>query len=201
MPLTSTALADGLGRVAGHLEAVAEDLNAADALIGDGDLGVSLTRIARAMRDVLPDLPDDVGQAFLKCVQAVTKVSGSSYATLLASALMSAAKATRGRREVPWSEVAALLDGASQAVQARGKAAQGDKTVIDAIAAAAAAADGKDDPLVILDAARNAVDEAIDQFRDLPNKVGRARIWADKSIGLDDPGMLAFKQMLEGLRS
>ena len=44
--------------------------------------------------------------ALLACAQAMTKVSGSSYGTLLATGLMAAAKATRGRTEVPWSETA-----------------------------------------------------------------------------------------------
>jgi dihydroxyacetone kinase-like protein len=30
-------------------------------------------------------------------------------------------------------------------------------------------------------------------------KVGRARIFGERSAGLDDPGMLAFREMLRGL--
>ena len=45
------------------------------------------------------------------------------------------------------------------------------------------------------------VQQTIDDFRDKPCQVGRARIFQDKSIGLDDPGMVAFKRLLEGLDS
>ena len=137
--------------------------------------------------------------AFMKCVQAITKVSGSSYATLVATALMSAAKACKGRTEVPWSEVPALLGGAAEAMMARGKSALGDKTVIDAVDAARAAAEGLDDPAAILTAMGQAVDDTLERMRDKPNRVGRARIWADKSIGLDDPGMVAFRRMIDGI--
>ena len=50
-----------------------------------------------------------------------------------------------GRTEVAWSETAALLRGALEAMMARGKAALGDKTVLDALDAAAGAAEGRTD--------------------------------------------------------
>ncbi len=82
---------------------------------------------------------------------------------------------------------------------ARGKSALGDKTVIDAVDAARAAAEGLDDPAAILEAVGKAVDETIERMRDRPNRVGRARIWAEKSVGLDDPGMVAFRRMIDGI--
>lgn len=199
MAITKAVLAAALARVCDRMEAAGDELNALDARIGDGDLGVTLTNCARGVRGVLDDLPDDLGPALMKCVQAITKVSGSSFATLLASALMSAAKATKGRTEVPWSEVAGLLDSAAATIQMRGKASPGDKTVLDAVAAAATAAAGLDQPEAIREAALAAVDATLAAYRDKPNKAGRARIWAEKSIGLDDPGMVAFRRMLEAL--
>jgi dihydroxyacetone kinase-like protein len=95
--------------------------------------------------------------------------------------------------------MSALLAGAAEAMKARGKAELGDKTVIDAIDAAAKAVAGLDDGQAILAAAGAAVDDVIERMRDQPNRVGRARIWAEKSIGLDDPGMVAFRRMIEGL--
>jgi dihydroxyacetone kinase-like protein len=44
-----------------------------------------------------------------------------------------------------------------------------------------------------------AVRDAIEAFRDKPNRVGRARIFADKTIGQDDPGMVALLRMVESL--
>ena len=199
MALTSKELAEGFALVAAKMETSGDELNALDAQIGDGDLGVTMIRISRGVSEVLDDLPDDVGMAFMKCVQAITKVSGSSYATLVATALMSAAKACKGRDQVPWSEVSALLNGAAVAMMARGKSELGDKTVIDALDGARAAADGLDDPAEILAAVAAAVDGVIETMRDKPNRVGRARIWAEESVGLDDPGMIAFRRMIDGL--
>ncbi len=199
MALTSTALADGLARIAAHMDTVADELNALDGQLGDGDLGVTMTRGGRALREILPTLPADVGLALLACAQAMTKVSGSSYGTLLATGLMAAAKATRGRTEVPWDETAALLRAALAAMTARGKASLGDKTVLDALDAAAQGADGKSEPAEILAAAAAAVDATQERMRGMQAKVGRARIFGERSIGLDDPGMCAFREMLRGL--
>lgn len=139
--------------------------------------------------------------ALMKVAQAFTKTSGSSYGTLLATGLMSAAKAARGRTEVPWSETGALLAGALDAMMLRGKASLGDKTVLDAIDGARLAVGGLDDPDAIVAAVADGVAAALDQYRDQPNKVGRARIFGERSIGLDDPGMLAFKRVVEALKA
>ena len=199
MALTTETLKAGLERIAAAMEGAADELNTADGKLGDGDLGVTMVRGSRLVMEALPDLPEDVGMALMRCAQAFTKSSGSSYGTLLATGLLSAAKATKGRSEVPWSEIGALLDGALEAMMLRGKASLGDKTVLDAIAAARAEIGALDDPAAIAVAADRGAAAALDRFRDQPNKVGRARIFGDRSIGLDDPGMLAFKRVVEAL--
>jgi dihydroxyacetone kinase-like protein len=200
MALDHAALSAGLAAIAAHMETVADELNALDGQLGDGDLGVTMVRGGREVVASLPSLPPEIGESLMKVAQAFTKVSGSSYGTLLATGLMSAAKATRGRADVPWSEVSPLLEGAFEAMRARGKASLDDKTVLDALHAAAEATKGLDDPAAILAAARKAVAETMDRFRDQPAKIGRARIFGEKSIGLDDPGMRAFRAILDALR-
>jgi dihydroxyacetone kinase-like protein len=200
MALTSPALADGLRRIAAHMETVADELNTLDGQLGDGDLGVTMTRGGRALVEIAPALPPDVGMALMACAQAMTKVSGSSYGTLLATGLLVAAKATRGRTEVPWPETAALLRAALDAMKTRGKSSLGDKTVLDALDAAATAAEGKTEASEILQAATAAVEATLDRMRNMQAKIGRARIFGERSIGLDDPGMRAFRDVLQGLR-
>jgi len=199
MSLTVPVLSAGLARIAAHMEVAADSLNALDGQLGDGDLGVTMVRGGREVDKALPTLPADVGMALMACAQAFTRASGSSYGTLLATALLSAAKATKGRTEVPWSDVPALLDGALTAMMARGKASLGDKTVLDALNAAIRAIEGMDDPAKMLAAATAAVDATLDRMRGEPAKIGRARIFADRSVGLDDPGQVAFREILRGL--
>ncbi len=196
---TTDTLRGALGRIIAKLNASADELNLLDAQLGDGDLGVSLVRGARAVEAELPNLPDDVGMALLKCAQAFTKLSGSTYGTLLATGLMSAAKATKGRTEIAWSEVSSLLDNATQAMAQRSGGELGDKTVLDALDAARAATEGLTEPSALAAVADRAVAECLDRFRSQPARQGRARIFADKSVGKDDPGMVALKRMTEAL--
>lgn len=197
--LTRERLAAGLARLAAHMESAADELNTLDGQLGDGDLGVTMVRGGREVTALLPDLPDDIGQALMQVAQAFTRTSGSSFGTLTATGLMAAAKATKGRDAVPWSEVPALVLAAFEMMRTRGKADLGDKTVLDTLHAAAVAADGMDDPQTMLAAMRAAVDSTMDAMRGQEARIGRARIFGEKSKGLDDPGMLAFRHMLRGL--
>ena len=196
---TTDNLRESFSRIIAKLEACADELNALDAVLGDGDLGVTMMRGAKSVQSELANLPDDVGMALLKCAQAFTKISGSTLGTLLATGLMSAAKATKGRSKVPWNEVSSLLAGAGDSMSNRSQGKLGDKTVLDALEAARVATEGLEGPTAMAPAADEAVASALERFRDQPARQGRARIFGDKSIGQDDPGMVAFKRILESL--
>lgn len=192
-------LQDQLPRLAAHLESSAEELNGLDAQLGDGDLGVTMVRGSRQLLEIREELPDDWGMALLKCAQAFTKTSGSSYGTILATGLMAMAKQKKGQAEMDAAEWAGLLKLALEAMQQRGKAELGQKTVLDPLSAAQKKLESA--PEVSLPDLIVVVQQTIDDFRDKPCQIGRARIFQDKSIGLDDPGMVAFKRLLEGLDS
>src|SRR5690606_12503208 len=135
------------------------------------------------------------GLALAACAKAIASVSSSSFGTLMTTAVLSAAKELKGQQSIPSAQLPSLLRGAGEAMAKRGRGNLGDKTVLDPIDAAAAAASGLSDPQAILAAMRHATVQTIDQFRGKPNLLGRARIFGDRTIGLDDPGMVAFLVM------
>jgi dihydroxyacetone kinase-like protein len=199
MGLTVADLKAAAPRLAAAARSAAAELNALDGQLGDGDLGITVSDGWRAVAEAAPEMPDDVGLALLAAAKAFQRVSSSSYGTLTATAMMAAAKSTKGRTDVPWSEVDGLVAAARDAMMVRGKGALGDKSVLDALDAVARALAGLDDPAEMAAAARHATDQALAEFRGKANKLGRARIFGEKSIGLDDPGMLAFRRILDGL--
>lgn len=192
MTLTVADLRGAIDRLVVAMARDFDALNTADGALGDGDLGVTLTRGTKAMQEAAPTLPEDLGQALLACAQAFTRTSGSSYGTLMATGLMSMAKALKGRTGVEASEVSALIAGARDAMQARGKAELGGKTVLDSLDAMASAVAGLSDPAEVASAAVDAVTRAQAAMKDKPATVGRARIFGEKTIGMDDPGMIAM---------
>ena len=197
--ITIDSIKTAVTKIAQMMEESADELNAADGLLGDGDLGITMVRGFREIIEVRDSLPDDVGMALFQCAKAFTKSSGSSYGTLLATGLMSVAKKKKGQQEIQVEEISALLNDALDAMKQRGKAELGDKTVLDVIAASSQAAKDQSDGSSVLKAINDAVTSTIDEFRSRQSKIGRARIFSEKSIGLDDPGMLAFRKMLEAL--
>lgn len=192
MTLTTDDLRGAITRLTAAMERDFEALNAADGALGDGDLGVTLTRGMRAITDLAPTLPEDLGQALLACAQAFTKTSGSSYGTLMATGLMSMAKTLRGKTSVDVADLPALIAGARDAMQARGKADLGGKTVLDSLDAVAKDTAGLTDPAAMADAAASAARQSLDDMRGKIATIGRARIFGEKTIGMDDPGMLAM---------
>lgn len=198
-PLDAALLKAALQRWADALQASAPELNELDGRLGDGDLGATLEKCAINVRAALPAMPDAPDAIFKSCAQACAKASGSSFGTLLAQAFVAAAKRTAGQAALDRSELAPMLNDIVATLSARGGAKLGDKTMLDSLAAisqALAAAPADADPAQLACAAAR---QALDQFRGLPNKIGRARMFADKSIGLDDPGMVAIARMAAGI--
>jgi phosphoenolpyruvate---glycerone phosphotransferase subunit DhaL len=186
-------------RVAAAMERDFEALNAIDGALGDGDLGVTMTRGMRAIEVLSPTLPDDLGLALLACAQAFTKSSGSSYGTLMATGLMAMAKIIKGRTSIELSEISMLVVAARDAMMARGKAELGGKTVLDSLEAVVQASAGLSDAELIAKAAATQVRAAMEDFKHKPATIGRARIFAEKSMTMYDPGMMAMTGIVEAI--
>ncbi len=201
MTLTVESLRFAVNAIATHMESHHTKLTELDGQLGDGDLGITLLKAFRALQVESAGLPDDLGAALSKSAVAVTEVSSSSFGTLLAVGLLSSAKSLMGRNSANWTELSGLVAGAVTAMSQRGKASLGDKTVLDVMDATSKALAGIADPKLALIKAREATDLTIQSFRGKPNRIGRARMFAERSMSLDDPGMVAFSEFLEALES
>lgn len=197
--LDATTLGAAVPRWCAAMHAAAPELNALDGRLGDADLGATLDKCATLIEQAVPEFPSTLEGIFQRCARASAKASGSSFGTLLTVALMTAAKRSAGVHTLSLPELAALLFEVVGVLSARGGANLGDKTVLDSLhaihRALASAPEGTDARQVTRQAAR----DALDDFRDKPNRIGRARMFADKTIGMDDPGMVAMQRMVDAL--
>jgi phosphoenolpyruvate---glycerone phosphotransferase subunit DhaL len=196
--ITIIEIREAIARIRDAVQRASEDLSTRDGQLGDGDLGITLEKAFNRLTEIAPTLPDDLGKAFAAAAAAVTKVSSSSFGTLIATGLMAAAKQTIGKTELQPEALSPILKAACQKMSERGSAALGDKTVLDTVDAAAHALEPN--PADPAGAVIAAVDQTIALFRDRQSKIGRARIFADRSVGLDDPGMVAFRVMVGALQ-
>ena len=197
--MDALTLKAALHRWANAMTQAAPELNDLDARLGDGDLGATLGKCAANIQAALPEMPDTLDGVLKSAAQACAKASGSSFGTLLAVALLAAAKWVPPRTTLARADLAALLPHIVQTLSARGGAALGDKTMLDSLAAIGRAIDAAQDGDDLRAAARDAAAATLADFRGKPNRIGRARMFAEKSMGMEDPGMVAVLRMAEAL--
>jgi len=192
MGLTAADLRVGIERISARINEIERELNAADAKLGDGDTGVMLRRVVEQLVATSSVAPDNVAGAFRAYAMTSSAATGSSLGTLITIALTTASRIAQSEQEVEWNGLGHLLDAVVEAMSKRGGAELGDKTILDGVSAAAHAVDGLSDPRDIRAAILEAAGRALFEYRDRPCRAGRARMFAERSVGLDDPGMLAF---------
>lgn len=179
----------------------AEELRDLDAAIGDGDLGITVTKGVAAVSAKLDALPDEPAIADVLKVAGAGFASGnpSTMAALVGGGLLAAAKAMKDVEALSREDVVRLADAAVEAIKTRGKAELGDKTMLDAIAPSmdALKASGRcADPLPgMIEAARAAVATS-SQWQ---SRRGRAAWVGERSVGHADPGATAYLRLLEAI--
>ncbi|HEX37450.1 MAG TPA: DAK2 domain-containing protein [Candidatus Cloacimonetes bacterium] len=197
---TTEKLIQTINIMAAKMVKSSEELNQLDNLIGDGDIGITMKNGFRAMQEKTAQFPEDVGSAFMMCAQAFTSSRASSFATLFATGLMAAAKETKGMTEVPYNQIPKLLDAAIEKMALRGKSNLGDKTVLDEMAAIRGAIREAESDQSLIETVDNAAEKALHDFKNRPCRQGRARIFGDRTIGIDDPGMVVIRLLVQSLR-
>ena len=197
MPITVQTLRDAVARSQARVVRLEDPLNAADALLGDGDTGSMLARVIEKMAATDLSATSDVGAAFTALARATMSATGSSLGTLLATALLTFAKSTKGRSEIPWIELPSLIEQAIEVMRTRGGASLGDKTILDGLHSIAQSLRGITDAATAANVAETGARTALEHFKPLPCKIGRARLFPEKSTGSHDPGMLALALLLE----
>jgi dihydroxyacetone kinase len=200
MAITVADIQEAVNRVAARMPTVEAELNAADAKLGDGDTGGMLARMAGVFSGAdLAGAGEDIGAAFMALARTGATSTGSSLGTLVVGAMMTLGRETRGATEIEWTRLGSLVGAVQKVMMERGKAQIGDKTIVDGLDYLARGLDGATDPETAGAKAVAAVDAALADFRERPSKVGRARMFAERSVGLDDPGMLALKDVVRAI--
>lgn len=181
-------------------EAVAK-LCEADAKIGDGDLGITMQKGWSAIAEDSKNWDDDLSKCLFEASKSLQRSCASSFGTLQATGFMTAAKYCKNNslNTISVNDIYPIITLVYQSMMARGKGELGQKSVLDVLYNIALAFKdidiNKNENLK--EVAQKAVEETLIEFKSRPNLLGRARMFSDKSIGLDDPGMLAIKVLVD----
>lgn len=171
-----------------------------DRAIGDGDHGENMDRGFKAAVEALGQAqPASVAEVLKTVAKTLMSTVGGAAGPLYGTAFLRASKAA-GDGELDGAGVAAVIAGALDGIQARGKATTGEKTMVDAwtpaLEAARAAAESGSDPAAVLEAAATAAEAGAAATEPLRATKGRASYLGERSIGHLDPGAVSTSLIL-----
>ena len=199
-------LSDSVASVARAVDAAEPMLTELDRIVGDGDLGINLSRGARALENALPLLASQATAERLCAAVAdvlrheVGGTSGPLYSLLW----LSISERLRGVRDPDASDWAAAFAAGVARVRTTGGAAPGDSTMVDALQPAAdallgALAHDPADAGAALAAAASAARRGADATAELTPSLGRSSYVGDRAVGIPDPGAVAVAMQFEAL--
>lgn len=195
------AIIEGMAK---KIEAEKEYLTELDNEIGDGDHGINLARGFEAVEKKLPSLAGgDIG-VLLKGVgmQLVSTVGGAS-GPLYGTAFMKAGMACKGLTEIDGPAFVKAMEAAVDGIKMRGKATEGEKTMLDALCPALKVmqddvAAGKSLKEALQDAAQ-AAEKGVEYTKTIIATKGRASYLGERSLGHQDPGATSSLYLLQVL--
>ena len=195
------AIIEGMAK---KIEAEKEYLTELDNEIGDGDHGIKLARGFEAVEKKLPSLAGgDIG-VLLKGVgmQLVSTVGGAS-GPLYGTAFMKAGMACKGLTEIDGPAFVKAMEAAVDGIKMRGKATEGEKTMLDALCPALKVmqddvAAGKSLKEALQDAAQ-AAEKGVEYTKTIIATKGRASYLGERSLGHQDPGATSSLYLLQVL--
>ena len=171
-----------------------------DRAIGDGDHGENMDRGFTAAVSALREAqPGSVAEVLKLVAKTLMSTVGGAAGPLYGTAFLRASKAA-GDGDLDGVGVAAVIAGALDGIQARGKATTGGETMVDAwtpaLEAARAAAESGSEPAAVLEAAATAAEAGAAATKPLRATKGRASYLGERSIGHLDPGAVSTSLIL-----
>lgn len=197
---------DGIRRIARHLRRLIDEhrdrLIELDRAIGDGDLGLTMTRAFAAADEAAAAEEPTPGRLLIRMGMAMAKAAPSTMGTLMATGFMRGGKAVGETPALETEHLAKFFGAFVDGILERGKTKLGNKTVADAIAPAAdvlreAAARG-DGPGAALQAAACAADAGREAAKGMMAQHGKAAVFREQTVGVEDPGAAVGALLVRG---
>ena len=166
-------------------------LTKVDSAIGDGDHGTGMSLgMEKAAAQLKIAAAQDVAGLFQTVGMTMLNCMGGASGVIFATMFFGGASEAKGETELTLPILYRVLNKAKEQIMKRGKAQQGDKTMLDALCPAveAIAAHADDDMLVGLQAAESAAQVGMESTKNYVAKFGRAKSLMERSIGYQDAG-------------
>jgi dihydroxyacetone kinase-like protein len=203
--LTKREFVAALNRMITTFEEQMEALSRMDAVIGDGDHGISMARGFHGVAERLPGMQErDIGTIADMVGSSLTGGIGGVTGPVFGALFSELASQAKGREDLDVADLTRAFRRALDAIQAIGQAKVGDKTMVDALAPMVAALEGAAAEGLgmdtALDMALQAAEEGARSTAQMRATKGRARYLGERSIGHEDPGAASFVLIVRALR-
>jgi dihydroxyacetone kinase-like protein len=188
--------------VAARMQESQDLLTQADKAVGDGDHGIGMSRGFAAVQAKLESAPPATVAELLKTtgMALITSVGGASGA-IFGTLFRGGGRNMTSETVFDSGTLARMLGDGLAAVQDRGKAKPGDKTMVDALTpAAATAAEMTAAPLdQALPPVAEAARQGMEKTREMVAATGKAMALGPRALGHVDPGALSMVLILEAM--
>jgi len=170
-----------------------QQLTELDSAVGDGDFGISLDRGFTAVQTELSaNPPADLRSVFQNVAGVLIRTMGGTSGPLLGTFFLRAGATCAGKSELAPADVVALFHAGVDGIRQRGKAALGDKTMLDALLPAVDAMRGALEAgsglPEILERGQAAAEAGMRATISMQARKGRASYLGDRSVGHQDAG-------------
>ena len=166
-------------------------LTEVDSKIGDGDHGIGMETGFLAVRETLNGKSfSTINELFRQTGMAMLNSMGGASGVIFSSIFLGGVKGMPDMTEVTCADFAGMMGHSLEAIQKRGNAKLGDKTMVDAFAPACAAMDGYtgENFAELFACAAEAAYQGMENTKMYVAKFGRAKSLMDRAIGFQDAG-------------
>ncbi len=175
-----------------------------DSAIGDGDHGIGMYGGMKKAKKRLIHMKgeDDVYKLFEEAGTEMLNSMGGASGVIFGSLYLAGAKDMTPKHSISAEELAEMERKSLKAIQERGKAEVGDKTMVDALAPAVEALEeNREETLVdALRAAEEAAARGVEDTKKYVAKFGRAKSLHERAIGHQDAGATSVSLIFQGMR-
>ena len=175
-----------------------------DSAIGDGDHGIGMAGGMQKAKRKLLKMEDEknVYAVFEAAGKAMLLSMGGASGVIFGSLYLAGAKGMEPKSALRAADLAAMERKSLAAIQERGKAEVGDKTMVDALVPAVEAMEAEHGKglLEMLKAAEAAAAQGVEDTKKYQAKFGRAKSLMERAVGYQDAGATSVWLILQGMR-
>ncbi|MBQ3803151.1 MAG: DAK2 domain-containing protein [Oscillospiraceae bacterium] len=177
------------------------ELTEIDSKFGDADHGLTMHKIAAAIKNSVTESAGDIKEMLDDAAMAVMGLNGGSAVPLWNSWLDGMQEGAPEADEVDVAGVKAMFASAFEALDDMSGAKVGDKTMMDTVipASEAIASYVGDSVSELFSIAAEAAKKGAENSKNFVSKFGRAKTFGTKTIGTPDAGATSMAKFFEGL--